>query len=287
LNWLPLSLLCAFFVATADGLSKKVLAETNEYLVMWVRVGFAAPFLLLLLIFIEIPKLDLSFFLILLVLVPLEVFSLILYTKAIKISPLSMTLPFLALSPVFLIFTSNLILGEKIGKMGIIGVLLTTTGAYLLNVRTTKKGIFQPFKAIFRERGSVYMIVVAFIFSITSNLGKMAILHSSPLFFAAIYLPVIAMVLSPLTLWKNHGKLKQAFSRFPLFAMIGISIFFSAVAHFSAISIVEVPYFISVKRTSLLFGILYGAIWFREKNIGERLVGGSVMLVGVTIIALL
>lgn len=92
------------------------------------------------------------------------------------------------------------------GKYGIVGIVFTAVGAYLLNVRATRKGILEPFKAVRRERGSLYMIIVAFIYSITSNLGKMAVLHSSPLFFAATYLPILSVILLPVLVCKNHGK---------------------------------------------------------------------------------
>ncbi|MCF6148352.1 MAG: EamA family transporter [Candidatus Kuenenia sp.] len=285
--WFFTSLFCSFCVATADALSKKVLKEKNEYIVLWARIGFASPFLLCFLPFIEIPKLDHTFFLILIFLIPLETTALILYMKAIKISPLSMTLPFLALTPCFLIITSNIILGERLDEYGITGVFLTTLGAYLLNVKMTRRGVLQPFKAILKERGSVYMIIVAFIYSITSNLGKLAIQHSSPLFFSAIYFPFLSVILFPLILWKNNGKIRQPLSsHFFLFIIIGLVIVFSTVSHFFAVTLIEVPYFISVKRTSLLFGILYGAILFKEKNIAERLIGGVVMIAGVFIILL-
>lgn len=287
MDWFLLSLFCAFFTASADALCKKSLFASNEYLVAWVRVGFAAPFLLFILPFTELPKLDLYFFLAVLFLVPLETIALILYMKAIKLSSLSITLPFLALSPIFMIFTSHLILGERLDHYGIIGIVLTATGAYLLNVRTTRKGILEPFRAIGRERGSLYMIIVAFIYSITSNLGKMAIQHSSPLFFASTYLPFLAAVLFPVFMWKNPGKIRQLFSRVHLFSLIGLAIAIATITHFLAVHIIEVPYVISVKRMSLLFGIMYGAVWFKETNIMERLIGGIVMVVGVIIITLL
>lgn len=286
LNWFLLSLFCAFFTASADALCKKSLLESNEYLIAWVRIGFAAPFLLVLLPFIEIPRPDIHFFLAMLLLVPLETIALILYMKAIKISPLSITLPFLALSPIFMIFTSSLILGERLGKYGVAGIVLTAVGAYLLNVRTTRKGIWEPFRAIRRERGSLYMIIVAFIYSITSNLGKMAVLHSNPLFFAATYLPILSVIFFPVLLWKNHGKMKQIFSHGVLFSPIGFAIALATITHFLAVNCAEVAYVISVKRMSLLFGIIYGAFWFRETNIWERLIGSTVMIIGVIIITL-
>lgn len=236
--------------------------------------------------FIDIPKLDAYFYIAILILVPLEIVALILYMKAIKLSPLSVTLPFLALSPIFMIFTSNLILGERVDKFGIIGILITAIGAYLLNINTAKHGILEPFKAIRRERGSMYMIIVAFIYSITSNFGKMAILHSSPLFFASIYLPILSAALFPVLMWENQGKVKQLFSNLTIFSLIGLSVVFATITHFLAVNLIEVPYVISVKRTSLLFGIMFGAIWFKETNIRERLIGGIIMIIGVIIIAL-
>lgn len=278
---------CAFFAASADALSKKSLLESNEYLIAWVRIGFAGPFLLLLLPFIEIPRIDIHFFVAILILLPLETIALILYMKAIKISPLSITLPFLALSPIFMIFTSNLILGERLDKFGMAGIVLTAVGAYLLNVRTTRKGILEPFKAIRRERGSLYMIIVAFIYSITSNLGKMAVLHSSPLFFAATYLPILSVLFFPILVWKNQGKMKQLFSHATPFGLIGFAIALATITHFLAVNLAEVAYVISVKRMSLLFGIIYGAFWFKETNVMERLIGGFVMILGVIIITVL
>ena len=53
-----------------------------------------------------------------------------------------------------------------------------------------------------------------------------------------------------------------------------------------AVTLIEVPYMISVKRTSLLFGIIFGAIFFGETNIRERLVGGIVMIIGVVLISI-
>jgi drug/metabolite transporter (DMT)-like permease len=42
---------------------------------------------------------------------------------------------------------------------------------------------------------------------------------------------------------------------------------------------------IAVKRTSLLFGILYGALLFHERGLGMHLVAGTLMLGGVFLIA--
>ena len=51
-----------------------------------------------------------------------------------------------------------------------------------------------------------------------------------------------------------------------------------------AISMTNVAYMISLKRTSLLFGVLYGALWFKEEKIAERLMGAIIMILGVFLI---
>jgi drug/metabolite transporter (DMT)-like permease len=54
-------------------------------------------------------------------------------------------------------------------------------------------------------------------------------------------------------------------------------------AHVLAIVQTNVAYMIAVKRTSMLFGLAYGAWWFGERQLAQRLAGMLVMLVGVAL----
>jgi uncharacterized membrane protein len=54
--------------------------------------------------------------------------------------------------------------------------------------------------------------------------------------------------------------------------------------HFYAIAQVEVAYMIAVKRTSLLFGMLYGAWLFAETGLVKNLVAGMLMILGIMLI---
>jgi uncharacterized membrane protein len=55
-------------------------------------------------------------------------------------------------------------------------------------------------------------------------------------------------------------------------------------SHMMAISLVNVAYMISLKRTSLVIGVIYGYFFFREKNIRERLSGALLMFIGFIMI---
>jgi uncharacterized membrane protein len=207
--------------------------------------------------------------------------------KALRTSPLSLTLPFLALTPVFLIFISYVILGEKVSLRGSLGIFLIASGSYTLNISKIKEGLFEPLRAITREKGSILMIGVALIYSITSSLGKMAIEHSSPLFFGATYFTAVALLFTPIALYKGRGELGGSCGRQRLLhALILPGIFYSlmVVSHMVAMSIAKVAYVISVKRMSLLIGVFYGYLFFKEKNIRERLFGATLMFIGFLII---
>ena len=272
-------------MALVDALSKKALGQSDPNVVAWVRLGYCIPFLAISSFWIRVPDLDITFFKMVLILLPLEITALLLYTHAIHQSPLSLTIPLLSLTPVFLIATSYLILGEELDISGMAGILLIAIGAYLLNIHTRHKGWLEPFRALLREKGSRMMIGVAFLYSITSNLGKIAIQHSSPEFFGVVYFPLLALLSFPF-LGMTGGK--DAYSallrRKGLFAIIGLFQTIMIFTHVGAISLVEVPYMISIKRTSILFAILFGYLFFREEKIRERLLGGVCMFGGVVLI---
>jgi drug/metabolite transporter (DMT)-like permease len=283
--WLPLTLLSAFCLATSDALTKRALAGHNEYLVAWLRLLPALPLFLIPLPFIAIPPLHAEFYLCALGALPLEALAIVLYTKALKLSPLNLTLPLLSLTPLLLLVVPFLILGERISLCGAAGILLIAVGSYFLNAGRGPRGILAPFRALLSEPGSLCMMGVAVIYSVTSTLGKRAIEASSPLFFAAFYLPLLVVIMTPLALYKGRGELRLMV-RNGTVRSSALPAFYYAVqvlTHVYAINLTNVAYMIAVKRTSLLFGVLYGRYLFQEKG---GVLASLIMLLGVFLILL-
>lgn len=281
-TWVFLSLTAAFTLATSDALTKKALTSHNEYIVAWLRLIFSLPLLLIIFfLFIPVPRLDKEFYTAFFLSLPLEILSIVLYIKALRLSPLSLTLPFLALTPVFLIFVSYVMLGEKVSFWGAMGILFIAAGSYTLHISKIKEGIFEPLRAITKERGSVLMIGVALIYSFTSSLGKMAIEHSSPLFFGITYFSALALFFTPIAIYKGEKIRGRA-----VLSVLLPGVFYSlmVVSHMIAISLAKVAYVISVKRMSLIIGVFYGYLFFKEKNIRERLTGSLLMVIGFIIV---
>lgn len=286
--WAVLSLTSAFSLATADALTKRVLNEHDEYMVAWFRLLLTLPFLMPFLLFIELPKVDSHFYSAFFIALPLEVLATILYIKALKSSPLSLTLPFLSLTPVFLIAFSYLILGEKVSIAGGLGILLIAGGSYMLNFHQIGRGLLEPFRAVLREKGSILMAITALIYSVTASLGKVAIMHSSPVFFGVTYYIVLTALFSLFMLfWRRHGNAcsdRKGMAKAMLIPCAFNSIM--VLTHMIAVSLINVAYMIAVKRTNIIFGVIYGYLLFKDKDIGERSFGAALMFIGFVLIVL-
>ncbi|HRT61203.1 MAG TPA: DMT family transporter [Syntrophales bacterium] len=285
--WFFPAILSAVSLATADAVTKRYFSDASAYEMGLVRLLSALPWILLSLFFIPWVRPDGVFFLCILIALPMEATAFFCYMKALKASPLSLTLPFLAFTPGFVIVTGWLVLGEKITAGGFLGIVMIVTGSYVLNLSKVTSGFLGPFRAIVREPGSKLMLLVSFIYAFTSVIGKLAVLHSNPYVFGSLYnitLTALMVALIPFSRAADPVKeiTKKPFAGLMLGAAVSISVF----SHFIAISMVQAAYMISIKRMSLLFGVLYGAWLFREERIMERLTGAVLMLIGAFLIGL-
>lgn len=282
--WFILSLSAALFTSLNDVISKRFFGHLSAYTMGIIRLLYALPYLLSALFIIEIPELDSTFWRCVAIGIPLEITALLSYMKAIKSSPLSLTVPFLAFTPVFMILTGFLILGEKLAYSGIFGIILIVAGSYVLNLSKATEQWLAPLRAIFKEKGSYLMLLTSSIYSITATLGKLAILHSTPQAFSVIYFLILTASMCLLFPLIPGTKAIDIGAR-PLPAILsGIILAGMIFCHTTAISLIEAAYMISVKRTSLIFGVIFGAILFKEHSIKERFIGVSIMFCGVVLI---
>ena len=181
MSWPILALVCALCQALADVFTRRFLAACTAAEVVMVRLGLTA-ILLLPLVALRPPALpDPAFWGWVGLALPLELLAMVLYMTAIRVSPLALTLPYLAFTPVFSALFGWLVLGEQVSLRGLGGVLLVVIGTWALNLERPEFGQTRswlaPLVAIGRERGSRLMLAVALIYSLTSVLGKGALQH--------------------------------------------------------------------------------------------------------------
>lgn len=285
--WFPLALACAFALATADALTKRWLGDYGAAELVLVRTVLPGLLLAPLLYVWPLPALSWQLAGWMALLMPLEIVAMLLYVQALRDSPLHLTLPYLAFTPVFNIATGALFLGERVPPQGMAGIALVAVGAYLLNLQHARRHPrtwLAPIRAIGRERGSRRMLAVAAVYSVTSVFGKAAMGLATPQSFGPFYFALLGTV-TLVVFALAQPRALAALPRRPWAGLaVGAAMALMVVTHFLALARVEVAYMIAVKRTSLLFGILYGALWFGEGGLPRNLAGGGLMVAGVALI---
>lgn len=286
MTWLILGIFTAFFEALKDVFGKQNLKKSDEYVVAWSLAFFSVIFLIPWVIYTGIPALNTQFAIALLIGGSINAVTALLYIKAIKVSDLSLTVPLVALTPLFMLLTSPLIVGEYPNFFDYIGIFLIVTGSYLLNVKEKSQGYLAPFKALLKEPGPKMMLIVAFLWSITSNFDKIGVKNSSPIFWLFSLFGTMSVLILPILLHKTPNPSRKILKQLPMLAAMG---FFNAIGvlfQMQALTLTLVVQVIAIKRTSVLMGVLFGHFIFKEKDIQQRLLGAGIMIFGVFVISL-
>lgn len=124
MDWFPVTLLCAFSLASADAMTKRWLGDYGGRELVLVRLALPALVLLPLALANPLPPVPWPFWGWMAALVPLELAAMLLYVLAIRDTPLHLTLPYLAFTPVFNILTGWLLLDERVSLAGMGGIAL-------------------------------------------------------------------------------------------------------------------------------------------------------------------
>jgi len=289
MSWFGLTLVSAFSLATADAITKRYLAGYRAGQMTLVRFGVTGLLLLPLLLLQPWPSPPAPFWGWIALLLPIEILAMWLYMQAIRDCPLSLTLPYLAFTPVFNVVTAYLLLGETVTPPRFAGIVLVVCGAWLLNIDARHDGrgpaFLAPFRAIVRERGSRLMLAVAALYSLTSVMGKGALQYVTPGFFGPFYFVLLGATTVLLFASRDMRRWRMLGHHPWAHLLVGLFMAAMVLTHFQAIAHVEVAYMIAVKRTSLLFGMLYGAWLFGESGLRRNLAAGALMVAGVYLIA--
>jgi len=235
----------------------------------------------------------------------LNIIGLTLIFSALSSSDLSLSMPMLSFTPVFLVGTSWLLLHEVPSMLGMTGIAIIVCGSYVLNISAEHEHFLDPVKSMLRNRGSWYMLIVAFLFAASINYDKIAMLNSDPVFGMAFTLLAIggAFVLlsvmsftagrkrsgHPVSVPDQFTGTKTASKFLPYVVPSLLIAFFVALESISinvAYTLQIVPYVIAIKRLSIIVMVLYGTVVCREGGLAMRFAGAALMVGGAVIILL-
>src|SRR3989338_2022332 len=183
--WVILSVLAGLGDAISFALMKK-LSNLDGYVLLTSRHLATLPFLFFAFFFYDVPSVTLNFYIVTLLNVIILVVSIFLIIKSLQTSDLSATIPMLSFTPIFLLLVAYLLLKEVPSILGFMGIIIVVIGSYIAHISSIKYGYLEPFKLIFKNKGVLYMFIVAFLFSISATLSKIGINMSNPAYFVFI-----------------------------------------------------------------------------------------------------
>lgn len=237
----------------------------------------------------------------------LNIIGLSLIFRALESSDLSLSMPMLSFTPVFLIGTSYLLLHEVPSAAGAFGICIIVSGSYVLNISAGHEHLLDPVKSMVQDRGSWYMLIVAFLFAASINYDKIAMLNSDPVFGMAFTLLIISGAFAILVFFsgRSAGRCLHTLpeqDRVPSHTgqkptvslrhylvpatMAGIFMTAECISINIAYTLQIAPYVIAIKRLGIIFMVLYGTLLCAEDEVRTRLLG-SVLMVGGAVIILL
>ena len=123
----------------------------------------------------------------------INILAITLYFTVIPKTDLSLSIPMLSFTPVFLLVTSFALLYEIPSLGGLLGILLIVVGSYVLNLHHFDRHILAPFHELFRNPGTRGMLTVAILFSFTVSLDKLIIIESNPFFGSFVISLLVSM----------------------------------------------------------------------------------------------
>lgn len=224
-----------------------------------------------------------SFFLYLLVDVTLVAIAELVYFRALQISDLSLSAPFLALTPAMLVLTGAMFLHEMPCGRELLGILLVVTGSVLLNPEGFREGLLGPARILFRNPGARYMFCVALLLSISNPLDKKLVLMSDPSTQAFGYVLLLWILLTIITVWMRSSRpwLSPLKSK-PLWLLsAGLFDTFCLLLQLNSHIQTDVVITVTIKRAGIILSVLCGWIFFHEKHVVDRLLASTIMIAGV------
>ena len=212
--------------------------------------------------------------------------STLLYFRALQITPISLCMPYISFTPVFLIVTGYVMLGERPANEKLIGVVVIFIGSIAMHRALFAQGWLAPIKAIWRERGCFYMLMVGFINSITNPIDKRLVTMTDAFTQAAAFGAGMCALFTVL-LFARKANAGTVIRTVPLWvALAGVLEAIALIFQLSSHNYIDVVITISVKRAGIILVVLLGWLVFKERGIGDKLIASSVMLIGVLIIYL-
>ncbi len=283
--WWLFALASALCQVGRNAVMKNLGHSLDEYINVWGRFFFLLPFALMASLVARFPSVGPEYWVYSFSAGLCQVISTLLLSKSFKYGEISVTVVIWKLQVVWVALFGVLFLKETITLSGVVGILVSLCGVYLINARRERLSLAKPVLLLFREKGARYAFLAALTLVPTVLLFKKTAQLGDPYFSTLTNYIFASFLIFPLVIKKSSKHLAVLPSYMGRFSALG---FFGAAATiFGSLGYVRslAAYVEAVKQVEVPLTLAVGVLFFNERErVREVWPGSLVMIVGFLIL---
>lgn len=202
----------------------------------------------------------------------------LLFLRAVQLSALSKTVPFLAFTPVFAALNALVLLGELPSTLAWFGIGCVGAGGVLLALAPGHTLL----EALRKDPGAWRMLLVALLWSVSSSLDKLALRHATVPLHAAVQTGGVGLVaVSALAFRRRLGELRPVAHELRRVALTLAFAFTALAIQFVALRLVFVGLMEASKRAvGTVMALVLGRLLFDEPITRRKALAAFAIVVG-------
>jgi uncharacterized membrane protein len=285
--WFLFALLSALFQVLRNMVMKRLGHQLDETINVWGRFTFILPFAAVGVLVQGMPELKPGVWLFCLLFAIAQIAGTQFLAMALHVAEISLVTALWKPSVILLVIWGVLALNETPSTLGVVGVLVSVVGMYLLNVERARVSFWAPLIALVRDPGQRYTLASAFFFAPSVVFIKKLALVSSPTFAVFSGYVFCAALITPFAIYRSGRHFRQIGNHWWSFVALGafaaVSTWFGTTAYTMTVS----SYVEAVKQLELVMALVIGWLVFGE-GAKVKLIwkGCVVMLIGLVLVLL-
>ncbi|MCL6583062.1 MAG: DMT family transporter [bacterium] len=205
--------------------------------------------------------------------------------KAYEMEDMSLVYPLTMSAPLFVPLWARILIGERLTMRGIAGIVLCMVAVYIIPLQSLRlEAITRPFTHLKRQ-GVRLALLAAIADSVSNVINKMGLTSTNAFVFAYFVIACTNVLLGLLCLL--HTRLRREIVKTirldKKYIILAGIIFAAAFPTFQlGVSLAKVSYAVPSRRISILFGVLFGVLFLKERQAARvRIVGSILLLLGI------
>jgi drug/metabolite transporter (DMT)-like permease len=285
--WLLLALVAALCQVLRNTVMKRLGHSLDEYINVWGRFTFLLPFAGLFVLWKGVPVIKPGFYTACACFAVSQTISTMALSKALKLSQISMVTALWKVSLLVLVVLGYFTLKEQPTGLGILGILISMAGVYLLNVNRAHIAWWAPLTVLFTDHGMRYTLLAALFFAPSVVTIKWAMQCSDQYTGTLGGYVAASLLVTPIVLTTSRRHFREIPRYWKAFVSFGLFASLTTVSQGTAYLMTLSSYVEAVKQVEILFALAIGTVLFHEKQTVRDIAPGAlVMLAGVVLLSL-